>query len=130
MTNEEFLASMRRLYLFTAVFAMAGAIAYLARGERLDAIALLIGAAGAFGNLWLFNWLSRSIAPGDRRHKPWGAGLFIGRYAGFLLVGYATVKTLNVSPLPVLFGLLASTAAVLAISVVDLIRSFSGKRTV
>lgn len=121
---------MRRLYSVTAIFAAAGAIAYLARHERLNAIALLIGAAGAFGNLWLFNWLSRAIAPGDHQRRPWGAGLFIGRYLGFLVVGYATVKALNVSPLPVLFGLLASTAAVLALSVIDIIRSFAGRRTV
>lgn len=132
MTDRELALSLRRLYIVTALFAAAGTVVYAARGEAVHALAFLIGAAGAFGNLWLFNWLSRSIAPAKAggQRRPWGAGLFIGRYVGFLLVLYATVKLLNVSPLPVLFGLLASTAAVLTISVIDILKGFGGKRTV
>lgn len=130
MTEQELGRSLRNLYLVTALFAAAGAVAYFAHHQPLAACAFLIGAAGAFGNLLLFNWLSRTIAPGEGRRSPWGAGLFIGRYLGFLVVLYATVRVLNVSPLPVLFGLLASTAAVLAISVVEIVKSFRRNRTV
>jgi hypothetical protein len=128
MTDQELHRSLNRLYLLTAVFTAAGFVWYLTRSDVHDALGFLIGALGSFGNLWLFNWLSRSIAPGDRQRKPWTAGLFVGRYAGLWLVGYGTVKLLGVGPLPVLLGLLASTAAVLASSIVDVILSFAGGR--
>lgn len=128
MTEVELQRSLRRLYRLTAVFTAAGFAWYAAHSDTRDALGFLIGAVGSFGNLWVFNWLSRSIAPGDRKHKPWTAGLFIGRYAGLWLVGYGTVKLLGVGPLPVLLGLLASTAAVLVSSLVDLALSFAGSR--
>jgi hypothetical protein len=133
MTDRELQASLRRLYLLTGLFTAAGTVAYLTRGSILDALGFLIGAAGSFVNLWVFNWLSRAIAPAQtpdgRTHKPWGAGLFIGRYAGLWVVGYGTVKLLGVGPLPVLLGLLASTVAVLASSIFDLIASMAGSRS-
>jgi hypothetical protein len=116
--------SMRRLYILTGVFTLAGFIWYLAEHGAREAFGFLIGAVGSFGNLWLFNWLSGSIAPGERTQKPWQTSLFIGRYFGLFLVGYATVKALDVSPLAVLLGLLASTAAALAASVIELIQNF------
>src|SRR5437588_3934 len=124
MAEHDAHGSVWRLYLLTAAFALAGVLWYLAHWNVRDAVGFFIGAVGSFGNLWLFNWLSRTIAPtADQpaRHKPWTASLFIGRYAGLWLVGYGTVKLLGVGPLPVLFGLLASTAAVLASSVVDVV---------
>jgi ATP synthase I subunit len=129
MTDLDLRRSLKRLYLLTAVFTAAGFVWYFAHSNPRDAYGFLIGAVGSFGNLWVFNWLSRSIAPGERKQKPWTASLFIGRYAGLWVVGYGTVKLLDVGPLPVLLGLLASTAAVLASSIVDLILSFAGSRT-
>lgn len=119
--------SMRRLYILTGLFTLAGFLWYFANHGGREAFGFLVGAIGSFGNLWLFNWLSRSIAPGDRRRSPWQSSLFIGRYLGLFLVGYATVKALDVSPLAVLLGLLASTAAALASSVIELVRGFRGK---
>ncbi len=122
-------ASYRRLQIFTLAFGVSGFIAYFAtRGFRF-ALAFLLGALGSYGNLLLYTWLARAISPGERPQKPWTAGLFILRYFGLWLVGYTTVKALDVSPLPVLFGLLATTAAVLASSVIDLIRSVTGSKT-
>lgn len=118
--------SMRRLYLLTGAFTLAGFLWYFAQHGGREASGFLIGAVGSFGNLWLFNWLSGAIAPGDARRPPWQTSLFIGRYFGLFLVGYATVKALDVSPLAVLLGLLASTAAALASSVIELIRNFRG----
>ena len=129
MTEGELAHSLRRLYALTAAFALIGFVSYFSAHGPRDAFAFLLGAVGSFGNLWLFNWLSRSIAPGEHRRNPWHASLFVGRYLGLFLVGYATVKALNVSPLPVLFGLLASTAAVLASSLVDLFRGLRGNNT-
>ncbi len=117
--------SMRRLYLLTGLFSLAGFVWAFANHGAREAFGFLIGAVGSFGNLWLFNWLTRSIAPGQGR-RPWQSGLFIGRYLGLFLVGYATVKSLDVSPLAVLLGLLASTAAALVSSITELIRSFRG----
>ena len=128
MTDEELAQSLRRMYRLTALFGAVGFVwCFGARGPR-EAFGFLVGVLGSFGNLWVFNWLSRSIAPGERQKKPWEAGLFIGRYAGLFLVGYATVKALDVSPLAVLLGLLASTAAILASSIADLIRGLRGNR--
>jgi hypothetical protein len=121
--------SIRRLYLFTALFGVTGFVLYVARLGFRPAFGFLLGAAGSLGNLWLFNWLSGSIAPGERQQKPWTASLFFGRYLGLGLVGYATVKALDVNPVPVLLGLLASTAAVLASSLFELVRSFTGNKS-
>jgi len=129
VTDHELTHSVRRLYALTAAFTLIGFVSYFSTHGARDAFAFLLGALGSFGNLWLFNWLSRSIAPGEHRRNPWHASLFVGRYLGLFLVGYATVKALDVSPLPVLFGLLASTGAVLASSIVDLVRSLLANRT-
>jgi hypothetical protein len=129
LINNDLTPYLRRLYALTATFATIGFVSYFARFGSRAAFGFLLGAAGSFGNLWLFNWLSRAIAPGGHQRRPWTAGLFMGRYLGLGLVGYATVKGLDVSPLPVLLGLLASTAAVLASSVYDLIRSLIGTKT-
>ena len=120
--------SVRRLYLLTVLFGFAGFVLYAARLGVRPAFGFLFGAAGSLGNLWLFNWLSRSIAPGERQQKPWTASLFVGRYLGLGLAGYATVKLLDVNPVPVLLGLLASTAAVLASSLFHLARGFTGNK--
>ena len=132
MIDKGLRASLLRLYLLTAAFATIGFVWYLTHSDLRDSFGFLIGAVGSFGNLWLFNWLSRTIAPTEgrpARQKPWAASLFVGRYAGLWVVGYGTVKLLGVGPLPVLLGLLASTAAVLASSVVDVIRSLAGTRS-
>ena len=121
--------SVHRLYLMTAAFTLCGAVFVWTKIGGRSAVGFLLGALGSFANLWLFHWLSRAIAPGDRQQKPWGAGLFIGRYLGLWLVGYTTVKALDVSPLPVLLGLLASTAAVLASSIAELVRSLFRKHS-
>jgi hypothetical protein len=129
MTDEKSGQSLRRTYRLTAVFGAIGFVSYFAlRGPR-EAIGFLAGVLGSFGNLWLFDWLSRSIAPGEHTQKPWQASLFIGRYLGLFLIGYATVNALDVSPLAVLLGLLVSTAAILASSIVDLIGGLRGDRS-
>ena len=82
------------------------------------------------GNFWLFNWLSRAIAPGDVTRKPWQAGAFIGRYFILFGIGYVIVGALGINPLPVVFGLFVSTAAVLTSSVTEIVHSLlTGGRT-
>ncbi len=127
--------SVRQLYLMTAAFTVAGICWQWAASGPRSALAFFLGGVGSFGNLWAFHWLTKVLEraartepePGSERKNAWGAGLFIGRYAGLWVVGYATVKALDVSPVSVLLGLLASTAAVLASSVVELVRSLFGK---
>jgi hypothetical protein len=121
--------SVRRLYLLTGAFAILGFVSQFAVAGPRNAFGFLMGALGSFGNLWLFDWLSRSIAPGERQQKPWQASLFIGRYIVLIAVGYATVKALDVGPLAVLLGLLASSAAALISSIFDLVYSLLGKRS-
>lgn len=120
--------TVRRLYWLTIAFGLIGFVSYFAVLGPLPAVGFLLGALGSFGNLWLFDWLSRAIAPGTAR-KPWQAGTFITRYLLFFAVGYVIVKGLGVNPLPVVFGLLASTAAALVSSIFELLASLLGSRT-
>ena len=128
MTDQESGASLRRMFMLTAAFGLIGFAWYFGRHGAREALGFLVGALGSFGNLWLFSWLARSIAPGERQQKPWQSSLFIGRYLGLFLVGYATVNALDVSALAVLLGLLASTAAALVSAILDLIRGLRSNR--
>jgi hypothetical protein len=120
--------SVRQLYLLTVAVGVLGAIAFLVPYGIRPALAFLLGAAVSLGNLWLFSWLARAIEPGDRQQKPWEAGAFIGRYLILFTFGYVIVKSLGVSPLPVVLGLFASTAAVLLSSMLELVGSALGSR--
>lgn len=123
MTDEELSRYLRRLYRIMTVYAAAGSIWYFRVQGPLPALGFLLGVLGSFGNLWLFNWLSRAMGPGENNQKPWQAGAFIGRYLLLFAIGYVIVKGLGVSPLPVVFGLFASTAAVLASAVFEISQS-------
>jgi hypothetical protein len=115
--------SVRVLYRLTLVVGILGAAAFgWTQGAR-EALAFGLGALGSFGNLWLFHRLSLNIAPGEGSGKPWQAGAFIGRYLVLFAAGYVIVKGLGVNPLPVVLGLFASTAAVLASSIVELLQN-------
>jgi hypothetical protein len=118
----------RRLYRSTAVIGLLGFVSFFLKQGIRPALAFLLGAIASFGNLWLYDWLSRSIAPGATAgRKPWQAGAFIGRYLVLFTVGYAIVKALDVNPLAVVLGLLTSTGAVLVSLLFELAQSFLGK---
>lgn len=121
-------ASISQLYKFTVFFGAAGALWMFSSGGWRPGLAFLLGAATSLGNLWLFNRLARSIEPGAHTRKPWQAGAFASRYLIFLAVGYVIVNALGVSPLPVVLGLFASTAAVLLSSILELAGSWIGRR--
>ena len=123
MTNQEFHTSVRRLYYLTGLFSAIGFIFYFSIRGAAPALSFALGAAGSFGNLWFFVWLTGAIAPGDHPRKPWKAGLFIMRYGLLLLLGYVIVKSLSVNGLAVVLGLLVSTAAVLASSTLEIVQS-------
>lgn len=120
--------SVRQLYLLTMVVGILGTLAFLVPYGIRPAIAFLLGSAVSLGNLWLFSWLSHTIAPGERQQKPWEASLFMGRYLILLTFGYVIVKSLGVSPLPVVLGLFASTVAVLLSSLLELVGSMFPSR--
>jgi len=116
-----------QLYRLTLVVGLAGTVAYFFYGGFRPAVAFALGAVVSLLNLWLFDRLARGIGPAEGSKKPWQAGAFAGRYLVFFAAGYVIVKALDVSPLPVVFGLFASTAAVLLSSVLELFGSFSGR---
>ena len=120
--------TVQRLYALTLAFGVIGFVLYWALVGFIPALAFLLGALGSFGNLWLFHWLARAIEPSAKSQKRWQAGAFIGRYLILFTLGYVIVKALSVSPLPVVFGLFASTAAVLFSSAVELVQSLFGPR--
>lgn len=120
--------TVQALYVLTLGFGVIGFVLYWALVGFTPALAFLLGALGSFGNLWLFHWLARSMEPGSTSRKPWQAGVFVGRYVILFTLGYVIVKALSVNPLPVVFGLFASTAAVLFSSAVEVLQSFFGTR--
>ena len=103
--------SLAPFYKLTGFFAILGSAIYLWKEGVRPAAAFGLGACCSLVNLWLFDWLSRSIAPGAGARKPWRAGAFVTRYLLLLGIGYVIVNTLGVSPLPVVLGLLSSAAA-------------------
>lgn len=122
--------SLHRIYWYTGFFALLGFIWYFWAAGFRDAFGFALGALGSLGNFWLYDRITRRLAPGPDRKRPWEAGAFILRYAILLGIGYAIVKSLNVSPLAVVLGLLASTAAVIASLVAELFSYFfKSKRT-
>ncbi len=90
-------------------------------------MAFAVGALCSFGNLWVFDRISKQLAPGENSRKPLQAGAYFIRYILLLGIGYAIVKALRVSPLAVILGLLASTAAVLVASVIELLTALKTK---
>ena len=120
--------TVQRLYRLTALFGILGFVSYLRLEGPRSALGFLLGAAISFGNLWLFNWLANAIAPNNASRKPWQAGAFVGRYLILFTGGYVIVKALGISPLPVVLGLFASTAAVLLSSAIELLQNLLGSR--
>jgi hypothetical protein len=129
MTTAQADASVRRLYWFTLAFGLIGFVSYWAAKGFHTAAAFLLGAAISFGNLWLFNYLSRAIAPAAENQttekKAWSARTFISRYLLLIAGGYAITKGLDADPLTVVLGLFVSTAAVLVSSILDLFSTAS-----
>jgi hypothetical protein len=121
MTASEGTFSIRKIYLLTGIFGLIGFVCYLWYEGVRSAAAFELGAAASLGNLWLFDWVSGSIAPDAASRKPWQAAAYFARYAILLAIGYGIVKALNVSPLAVVLGLLTNAAAVLASLIVELI---------
>lgn len=128
MTEKDLGQYLRRLYRTMTAFAVIGSVCYVRFEGPRSALGFLLGVLGSFGNLWLFNWLSRAMSPGDAPRKPWQSGAFVGRYLVLFTIGYVIVKGLGVSPLPVVFGLFASTAAVLALATVEIIQTLFQRR--
>jgi hypothetical protein len=124
MTTDQADASVRRLYWLTISFGLIGFVSYWAAKGFHTAAAFLLGATISLGNLWLFNYLSRAIAPASTEpateNKTWSARSFISRYLLLFAGGYAITKGLDADPLTVVLGLFVSTAAVLVSSIFDL----------
>jgi hypothetical protein len=112
--------SIRRLYWLTAVFAGTGFIAWWPLQGFKTALAFLLGALVAMGNLYLFGYLSRAISPAPGKTRPWEARAFISRYLLLFGFGYVIVKALGVNPLAVIVGLLTSTAAAVLSIIIEL----------
>lgn len=122
--------SIRRLYLLTDFFGAAGFVALWPLQGFKPALAFLLGALASHGNLYLFSYLTRAISPiGGEKKKAWEARTFITRYLLLFAAGYVIVKALSVSPLAVILGLFASTAAVILSIVFELFQSLFTKST-
>jgi hypothetical protein len=118
-----FFTTVRLLYGLTLVLSAIGFVSYLVLQGIGPALGFALGAAGSLGNLWLFDWLTRSLAPGEAQRKPWKPTLFVLRYFVLLASGYAIVNLLGVNALTVIWGLLTSTAAVLLALIAELFQS-------
>jgi peptidoglycan/LPS O-acetylase OafA/YrhL len=132
VTESEAALVVRRIYWLALGFGVIGFVFYMALQGWRPAAAFGLGALGSIGNLWIFDKLVHSIRPaaeGEPVKKPWQASIFVVRYILLLLVGYAIVKTLGVNALAVILGLLASTAAVLASTVLELLQNLFVSRS-
>ena len=132
MTEPEANVFVKRIYWLALAFGSLGFVAYFAYEGWRSAAGFALGALGSFGNLWLYERLTRSIEPapaGEPPKKPWQAAVFITRYLVMILVAYAIVKTLGVNALAVILGLLTSTAAVLASTIFELLQSYFVNRS-
>lgn len=118
-----FFTTVRLLYQLTAVLGAIGFVLYLILVGIGPAFGFALGAACSIGNLWLFDWLTRSLTPGESRRRPWKPAIFVLRYFILLASGYAIVELLGVNALTVIWGLLTSTAAVLIALIVELFQS-------
>jgi hypothetical protein len=125
--TSELAPYMRRLYWCTGALGLLGMGCCFWQGGIRSALGFALGVAGSLGNLWLWHWLSHLIEPGRGPRKTWQACLFMGRYLVLLGGGYAIVKVLGVNPLAVVLGLLTSTAAVLAMLVMEIAQGKSSK---
>lgn len=119
--------SVRRIYWLTGVFGLAGFVFAWSRQDFKTGLAYLLGAAVSAGNVFLFSYLARAISPSGGETKPWEARVFITRYLLMFAAGYVIVKALGVSPLAVILGLLASTAAVVTSIIIELFESLFSK---
>jgi len=132
MTEPEADLIIRRIYWLALGFGLGGFVIYFGLQGWRPAAGFALGALGSVGNLWLFEWLTRSIVPEpgvEKPKKPWQAGIFVTRYIVMILVGYAIVKALGVNALAVILGLLTSTAAVLTSSILELLQNFFVSRS-
>ncbi|MDQ2843691.1 MAG: ATP synthase subunit I [Acidobacteriota bacterium] len=119
--------TVRKFYALTGSFGIIGFVSYFWVAGVRSAMAFAVGALCSFGNLWVFDRISKQLAPGENSRKPLQAGAYFIRYILLLGIGYAIVKALRVSPLAVILGLLASTAAVLVASVIELLTALKTK---
>jgi len=110
----------RRIYVLTVFFAVAGCAAFWLTQGWKSGLGFLLGGLVSMGNLYLFGYVSRAISPRPGESKPWEARAFISRYLLLFAGGYAIVKVLGVNPLPVVVGLLASTAGVITSLIIEL----------
>jgi hypothetical protein len=132
MTEPEAALYVRRIYWLTLGFGLLGFVVYFGLQGWRPAAGFALGALGSFGNLWLYERLTRSIEPapaGEPPKKPWQAGVFILRYLVMILVAYAIVKVLGVNALAVILGLLTSTAAVVTSTIIELFDTFFVSRS-
>jgi ATP synthase I chain len=129
MTEGEADFALRRLYKLVGLFGLIGFLCYCFAAGFRAAAGFALGALCSAANLWLFDRLSRRIAPGTSTGKPWQTGAFLTRYILLLGIGYAIVKALGVSPLAVVLGLLTNAAAVLASLILELISHLRNSRT-
>jgi hypothetical protein len=132
MTEPEAGLIVRRIYWLALGFAVIGFVANFSLQGGRAAAGFALGALASVGNLWLFERLTHSIEPapvGKPAKKPLQAGIFVIRYIVMILVGYAIVKSLDVNVLAVIFGLLTSTAAVVASTILELLQSYFVSRS-
>ena len=132
MTEPEAVLFVRRIYLLALGFGVFGSVSYFSIQGWRPALGFALGALGSFGNLWLYERITRSIQPSPAdpaRKNGWQGLVLIGRYFIMIAVAYAIVKTLGVNALAVILGLLTSTAAVLTSTVIELLQSFFVNRS-
>lgn len=114
MRQDYYSHSLRRIYLLTLGFGAIGFVFSFWWKGPSAAYGFALGSLGSFGNLYLWDWLSRSVSgvPSGSGSR-WRAILLASRYLLLIAGGYAIVKYLQVNVLAAILGLFCSTAATL-----------------
>jgi hypothetical protein len=72
--------------------------------------------------LWIWHLVADIVGGKPGRRSKLAGALFAGRFLALLVFGYVIVETLNVQPAAAVFGLLASSAAVIVEILIELVQ--------
>lgn len=106
--------AMRRIFRGMLVLSAAGGLGALWLAGWRNGISFLLGAAGAYLNLYWLHRLVETLGPGGRRPRKSLLIILATRYLLLGLAGYVIVKVLGLGLVALLLGLFVSAAAVLA----------------
>lgn len=107
-----------RITILIGIIGVAGAVTFgIMKGFRFGG-GFLLGSAISFVSFWRWKRVVDALAPGAKRRSAW---VWLLRFAMLAAVAYVIVKYLEVTPVAVFLGLLATIAATIIAALLELI---------